>query len=104
MKKREILKDIFSSLHILKRSGNVLNGENKARIFKLEQKAQDILHSSFEEIEDSKVEEPLSKIKSNAKETKEQFKSIKDIRDNALKVSAYIDDTIEYLDKIKEMI
>lgn len=107
MKKSQIITEIFNNLHSLKTAKNhTIDKDDMIRnkIVKLEMVAESILMNQFEEIENEKIDEYLSNIKNNADKAKEEVKKVIENQEKTLRVASYIDDTIEYIKKIKEII
>ena len=105
MTKQEILKSIFRTLHKLKATDRMLNGnKHPNRIQKLEQEAQDLLETNFEKIENNDINIFISKINKNAEKAKQEVLTTEDIHNEALRVASYIDETLDTLKRIKELI
>jgi vacuolar-type H+-ATPase subunit H len=102
--KNEVIKEVFSAVHKLKTSSTIFDGELKERILTLERKAQEILFEDFEKIHGDEVSDYLDKIRKNGKDARKELKRAKNFQEKSLKIASYVDKTIEYLNKIKEMI
>lgn len=105
MTKQEILASVFKTLHQLKTTDRMLNGDKHPnKIETLEKEAQELLESNFDALEDGGIDTLVDRINKNAKKAKEEVITTEDIHNEALRVASYIDDTIDALSKIKEMI
>lgn len=103
MKRADIVKNIYNSLHTLKTVNNIV-GNKKAnireKVNELEREAESILMKQFDEIE--VADEYVKKINENAQNAKDKIKT--NGVEMAFEIASYIDEAIKYTKKIKELI